>query len=201
MIRAYCFGLSVTLALVPVAAEAHAFKTGSAYPQFVEGVGVTISCPPLLLTLIPLGILVGLRQLDGMVRVWPALIVGMLAGQFLAPLVGPVIIAVALALGVLCAILAAVNARYPNAPMRVLSASAGVMAAMVMLEGHAFGELPIAVYLGLFAGANLVVGMVAGLARLGLERYQKPFVRLGAFVAASWVGAIAILLLALTLRG
>jgi len=188
------------ITLWPLGAHAHAFKTGSAYPQFIEGTAASIGSPVILLTLIPIGILASAWRENGMVVMWPALIVGLFAGIPLAIFASPSISIAALSLGTASGVLAALALAYPPAVVVVLGGLGGVLSTMVSLEGHELGELPIPIYAGILFGAMLSAVFPAGIVHLLLQKFPQPWMRIGMRVVGSWSAAIAAMLLAFQFR-
>jgi hypothetical protein len=68
---------------------------------------------------------------------------------------------------------------------------------MTAFEGHAFGSLPVTIYLGVFLGGMLVTVVPAGLVSFTREEIRRAWVTIGWRVAASWIGAITMMLAAL----
>jgi hypothetical protein len=191
---------SAVVALWPGIGQAHAFKTGAAYPQFVEGAGAALGEPAVLLSMVALGLLAALWHSEGLVRLWPALLGGMLIGVVPAAVAGPSAVVAALAAGLVCAAIAALGARLPAGAVIPLAALTGLATSLAMLAGHGFAELPVPIYAGLLFGANLVLATSASSAKLLLDRWSHPAIRLGLRIASSWIGAIAILLIAFSFR-
>jgi hypothetical protein len=191
---------SAAVALWPGIGQAHAFKTGAAYPQFIEGAGAALGEPVVLLSMVALGLLAALWQSEGLVRIWPAVLGGMLIGAIPAGLAGPSAEVAALAAGLICAALAALGAQLPAKIIVSLAALTGLCTSLAILAGHGFAELPVPIYAGLLFGANLVLAAAASSAKLLLDQWSHPAIRLGLRIAASWTGAIAILLIAFSLR-
>lgn len=191
-------GLSV---LGPDRAGAHAFQAGAgAYQQFLEGAGVMVFTPGLLLPLAALGILLALWHAEGMVRAWPALIAGLALGIPLAAIAPPATETVLTALGAATAALAALLPRHWRSEALALAALTGLLAMAAGLQGHGLLELPLSIHAGLFFAANLVTACTAGLARVALERVPAQWMRILWRIAASWIAAILVLLLAFALR-
>ena len=186
--------------LWPSGAFAHAFKTGSAYPQFIEGTAASIGSPVILLTLIPVGILASAWRENGMLLMWPALMVGMLVGIPLATLASPSIAIAALVIGTLAGALTALALAYPHMLVVAFGGLGGILSSMVSLEGHALGELPIPIYAGILFGAMLCAVIPAGLVQLLVQKFTQSWVRIGVRVLGSWSAAIAAMLLAFQLR-
>ncbi|MAM60159.1 hypothetical protein [Maritimibacter sp. UBA3975] len=195
--------LALLAALVPGAAHAHAFSTGrDAYGAFLEGAGVILATPGLILPLAALAVTLALWKADGMMAAWPAFLIGQVAGMALAPLVGPWIALVPLAFGLVLGGLAAVAPLGRLGP--ALPVLAGLMGGVVMaasLEGHTVTEIGVAIRLGLFVAANIATAAIAGLARSMLERWDGEVTRIGWRVAASWIAAILVLYLAFAMTG
>jgi len=193
--------VAAALALLPQDASAHAFSSGrDLYAQFIEGAGVPLVTPAIILALLPLGLLAGLWRRDGMVQVWPWFIAGLLAGGLAAPLAGPDVVVAAMGVGVVCAVLAALGPDLPRLTVAALAALAGGLAAAVAREGHGFGELPLLIYAGIFLGAHLVTVVPAAAVSATLDRWPAAWLRIGWRVVASWSGAIGLMLLAFQLR-
>jgi len=194
------FWLAGAAALVAPRAHAHAFESGAdSYAQFVEGASVVLAYPGLLLPVLALGVLLTLWDIDGLPRVWPVYIGGLLAGIFLGGVVGPWIAAVFLALGVLVASLAAILPHHRRAEALALAGATGVLVMAGSLEGHGLFELGLFIHIGLFFGANIALALAAGVVRLAFMQSSAAWVRIGARVAASWIGAALVLMLAFSL--
>lgn len=193
---------ALALALLPSAVHAHAFTAGAdLYGQFTEGVGVAMSAPELALALVPLGLFAGLNRAEGMLAIWPAFIVAWLVGMPAGSFIGDWIIPVTLTLGVLCGVLCALM---PRAPLPVLIGAASVIGLGVgaaSFQGHGLFELPFYIHFGLFFGANLLVACVAGLAKVLRERFPAFWMDVALRSAASWTGAVALMVLAFEVAG
>lgn len=192
--------LAAAAALWPQGAFAHAFQTGSAYPQFIEGTAASIGSPVILLSLIPIGILASAWRENGMTVIWPALLVGLLAGIFLAVFATPAIAIAGLAVGTLAGGLGALALAYPPVLIVAFGGAGGVLSSMISLEGHQLGELPLAVYTGILFGALLCCVIPAGLVHLLLSKFPQTWMRIGVRILSSWSAAIATLLLAFQFR-
>ncbi len=195
--------LALLAALVPGAAHAHAFSTGKdAYGAFLEGAGVILATPGLILPLAALAVMLALWKADGMVAAWPAFLIGQVVGMAAAPFVGTWIAVVPLAFGLVLGTLAAVAPLERLAP--ALPVFAGLVGAVTMaaaLEGHTVAEIGVAIRLGLFVAANIATAALAGVARAVLERWDAEVTRIGWRVAASWIAAILVLYLAFAMTG
>ena len=179
-------------------ADAHAFDTGAdVYSQVIEGMGVPLQDPAILLALLPLGIALGIWRIDGVPRVWPALVAGLVAGAAAAPLAGPSIGFAAILAGLAVAIMGVAALAWPFWLMAAVSAGVSGLAAMAALEGHAPGSLPAPIYLGVILGSLLVTVVPAGLVSFTREEVRQAWVTIGWRVAASWIGAITLMLAAL----
>ena len=195
--------LALLLAVLPGAAQAHAFKTGAdSYGAFLEGAGVILAYPGLILPLATLAVALALWKTEGMVAAWPAFLIGQVIGMALAPLVGIWAALIPLAFGLVRGALAAIVSlgRIRGAmPVFAVLMGAAVMAAA--LEGHGVAEIGIAIRLGLFVAANIATAALAGVLRVILERWDGDIPRIGARVAASWLAAILVLYLAFSVAG
>ncbi|MBV7379569.1 hypothetical protein [Maritimibacter dapengensis] len=195
--------LAALPALLAGRAHAHSFTAGAdAYGAFLEGAGVIFGTPGLMLPLVALGLLVALWQIEGLLTAWPIFLGGQVAGMIAAPLVGPSAALLPISFGL---VLGALAALVPlNRLGRAVPVLAGLMGLVVMLaglEGHAWGELTIPIYLGLLFGANVAVSATAGIVRVCRETWPGEATRIGARIIASWVAAILVLYLAFALSG
>ena len=185
---------ALTLAALPGAADAHAFTSGAnLYAQFVEGAGVVLATPAILLALVPLGLLIGLNGRAGMAGAWPGMLAGLVLGWIVAPSVGPGVVPAAVGVG---AVLGVFGALVPDlrAPVpAALAALAVAVAVGVALEGHARFELPVLILAGIAFGVHLVVVLPAALVSGSAERWHRAWLRVGWRVAASWAGAIGLI--------
>lgn len=192
--------VSAAFLLTGSRADAHSFGAGSdAFGAIVEGATAVLSSPVALLPCLSLGLLLTLWQNEGMVKAWPVLIFGQIAGFLLAPFVGTEIVTASVALGFGIAALAALLPRHVPEEAFLLAGANGFATMLVSLEGHGWMELAIPIHLGIFAGANFAVAAGAGIARLILERLPYPWVRIGIRIAASWLAAIQVLMVAFLL--
>ena len=196
-------GLSAcALATLPTAALAHAFTAGAdLYGQFTEGVGVAISAPELALALVPLGLFAGLNRADGMLVIWPAFIVAWLVGMPLGSFAGEWVILAALLLGLCCGVLCALMPRAPAPVLIAMAGAIGLAVGAASFQGHALFELPFYIHFGLFFGANLLVACVAGLVKVLRERFTAFWMDVALRSAASWAGAVALMVLAFEIAG
>ncbi len=180
-------------------ANAHTFlPEGGFYDRFIEGTLVVIAYPATLLPLVAFGILASLWQSEGLLRVWPTLILGQLAGIGVAAISGPWIVAILMAAGVLVAVLAALLPKYSGRDVQIAAAVIGVLVVAASLEGHGLFELPLAIHIGILFAANMVVAVAAGVPRAVLEWKDSRLVRIIWRTAASWIAAILILYFAFT---
>lgn len=197
MIQRIRGGLCAALVLLPGAAQAHAFRTGAdVYTQFIEGVGVPLADPALVLCLLPLGLLAGLWRPDAMPKLWPVLIPALILGGLCASLAPPEVAIAAVSVGAATACIAALARTLPSLLVLAMGALGGAVAGLTALQGHGFGELSLAIHLGLLLGANLVVAIPAALVKLTLPDGAAMWRRIGWRVAASWSGAVAVMFLA-----
>ena len=190
------------LALLPDLAAAHAFSSGAdQYAQFVEGTGVPLGAPAILLVALPLGVLIGLAGRDGMPLAWPGLLAGLVAGWLAGPLIGPEIALAATGVGAVLGTLGAVAPAQPRPALLALSALAGALAMLVAIEGHGRWELPVLIPLGIVLGVHLVVVLPAAVVSGALACWPAPWMRIGWRVLASWIAAAAVIYLAFLWTG
>ncbi|MDJ0628195.1 MAG: hypothetical protein QNJ44_08020 [Rhodobacter sp.] len=181
-------------------AEAHAFQSGADYyAQFLEGASVILRYPEALLPLLSLGVLLSLWHSEGMLRAWPAFLIGQLAGIPLAAVVGPWAISAVLIAGILTATLAALLPRHIRVEALAISLGLGLLVTAASLEGHGFLELPVFIYVGIVFAANLVTACAAGVTGFAMDQVEANWMRILWRIAGSWLAAILTLIFAFTL--
>ena len=193
--------ITALAALLPGAAFAHAFDTGrDAYGLFLEGAGVILATPALILPLVAMGVALGLWRTEGLLAAWPGFLLGTLAGFALAPVVPPAILLVPLAFGLVIGVLAALlPLERIAAALPILAGLMGLAIVTAALEGHSFTEIGVLIRAGIFFAANLTLAIAAGVIRWVTERWPGEVTRIGGRVAASWLAAILVLYLAFSL--
>jgi len=199
MVKVSQIGAAITAALVLSGSkvQAHSFKTGAdTVEAFFDGANAVLFSPMSLLPSLALGMFLSLWHSEGLVKAWPALILGHVAGFVLAPMVGPWVIPAALAIGTLVATGAALLSRHFRAAALTLSALTGLFTLLAGLEGHTWLELEPAIYLGIFAAASVAVAIGAGLTRLVLEQLDYDWTRIGLRIVASWLAAVQVMMMA-----
>lgn len=196
MRRILAGALTLAGALLPGAAAAHGSLAGG--NDFLNGALHPLFVPAHLLTLAAAGLWFGRQSLD---RAGPVLLAfaGALAAGLAASLWAPVpqwhetaLLALALAAGV------ATAAAWP--PRRALAvpglAAAGLLVGLDSPPDWASGGGVVAAAAGTFLGAYLLFLNVAGLASIA----KRPWQAIAARIAGSWITAIALIVLALSLR-
>ncbi len=189
--------LAPLLLLAPGLAVAHSPMQGIG--NFYGGILHPILVPSHLLALLSLGLLIGQRGVSAMRLAYPSFLVALLAGLTIAgisPTAKPGAETVLLAIAACCGLLAAISVPAPRA---VLALAALLTALVVGADSgvenlnrqETFGAL-----FGAGVGACIVLIVVAGLAELPRQQWQRIVVR----VLASWCTASAVLVLALALR-
>ena len=191
-------GIAITgLILISSPADAHSFiGEGGAYDIFVEGAGVVLSDIRLILPLIAVGLMVALWQIDGLISVWPAMIVGNFIGIPLAIIATTAAYQIFTALGLIVAIIAAVKPDRLKPEILFVTFVISVGAMMCALQGHKFLELPLMIYLGIIFGTNLTLAMSANGAGLFLRSITSSWAKIIIRALASWVAAMSLLILA-----
>ena len=191
------YPILVLAVLLGAPAQAHSFLAeGGAYDMFVEGTTVILKDVRLLLPIVALGLLIALWKADGLISAWPANIVGNVLGVPLALLVNDTIILIYLLIGVLVALVAALTPKRNASEIRGLAFVLGFVSMLSALEGHEFFELPIAIYLGLIFGINLVLAATANISGLILSTFRAKWVEISIRAICSWTAAIGILIIA-----
>ena len=191
-------GIAITgLILISSPADAHSFiGEGGAYDIFVEGAGVVLGDIRLILPLIAVGLMVALWQIDGLISVWPAMIVGNFIGIPLAIISTTAAYQIFTALGLIVAIIAAVKPDRLKPEILFVTFVISVGAMMCALQGHKFLELPLMIYLGIIFGTNLTLAMSANGAGLFLRSITSSWAKIIIRALASWVAAMSLLILA-----
>jgi hypothetical protein len=195
------YPILVFAVLLGAPAEAHSFLAeGGAYDMFVEGTTVIFKDVRLLLPIVALGLLISLWKADGLISAWPANIVGNVLGVPLAVLVNDTIILIYLLIGVLVALIAALAPKRNAFEIRGFALVLGTVSMLSALEGHEFFELPIAIYLGLIFGLNLVLAATANISGLILSTFRTKWVKIAIRAICSWTAAIGILIFAVNFQ-
>ncbi|WP_204318695.1 hypothetical protein [Pseudooceanicola aestuarii] len=189
-------------ALAPRRVSAHAFAAGSdSYDAFTEGAGSVLLYPEVLLPLVALALLAVLHRAEALPRVMPLLLAGAGLALLLAPRLGEGTAPAAMGFGIVLAALAAlVPNRLPRPALAVLALTTGGLSLSSLLHGQDLSALPVTLLLGVLFAALLLPMTVGGAARLvmqGTGGWRAIALR----VAASWIAAILLLMLAFTLRG
>jgi urease accessory protein len=157
---------------------------------FVNGLLHPLIVPAHILTLIAFGLWLGRQSNDAIRRAVIAFAVALIAGLIAGPL-GAVPPAVPLGVALLGGGLAAWGVQ---ASARVAAMIAVFVAALI---GFDSAEEDVASAIGIWAGAHLIVLNVIGLSM----RANAPWLIVATRIAGAWIGAIALMLLALNLRG
>lgn len=182
-------------------ASAHAFKAGAGhYEAFIEGTSVVLFWPPTLAAMLTLGILVSLWRAEGMVAIWPYMIIGQLIGFGLSSFNLEGTATLPYFLGLLTAIFAIFALTTNKSLIAIIAAFSGLSVIMSALEGHPIGSLSLAIYLGIFVAANLGVAVSAGLVAMSIAKIKSSWAVLGWKIIASWLAAMIILQLAFAFR-
>lgn len=179
--------LGVAFSLVTFPARAHDALDGAG--PFVNGILHPIIEPAHLLALIALGLWIGRQDHDALRRAIVALAVALIAGLLAGPLAAMpsnVPIIAALVLGCLAA-------SGWQGPARLVAMVAVVTAVLIGFDSAADDGV---LALGIWTGAMLIVLNVVNLAM----RINAAWLHVGLRVAGAWIAAIALMLLALSLR-
>lgn len=202
MMQRWLRAAPVALMLAPDPARAHAFGVyDSAYNAFIEGAGVFLASPGLLLPILALAVALGLWREEGLLAVWVPVLLATLAGIALAPYAGPWAALPPLAFGLVVAALAALVPPNRFAPARPVLAVLTALAAMVAaLEGHGWSEVAPATRAGLLFGLHAALAAGAGLVRITRTAFPHRATDILWRVVASWLAAILLLFVAFTLR-
>ena len=166
---------------------------------FYGGILHPVLVLPHVLALLVLGLMLGQSGIRAMRFAYPPYLLALAVGLFLAGFeVQPALPfeTILLLLSLLCGLVVAAQ-RPP--PVIVLAVYAGVLALLIGMDSgvtdldrrETFGAL-----LGCWLGASLLVMLVAGVAEMAQQAWQKIALR----VLGSWTAASAVLVLALAFR-
>lgn len=198
MIRAIAFLIGL-VAAGPV--FAHAFESGQdTYALLLKGVSQPWLMLPVAVLLIGLGMLAGIWRVEGTIAIWPALLLGVLLGLGLGPFVPQVPVLWLMAGALVVSGLGILALALPQAAMLGLATLATALPSRFLMEAHAFGELPWPFVIGMGLGITTCAALAAGLVQATRERIGHSAVLIGWRALISWVGAIAILMMAFELR-
>lgn len=198
--------LAGALALASVgSARAHSFGDGGAYDQFIQGLAAPATLPANLLLLASTGAMIGLWPGGGIGRMLPFMafgaLLGLLAGSLLPTPMNPAAVSwLLLSTSIVIAGLAIAAQPWPRPLTGAMALAATGLCAGYTFIDHASGEVPLATQAGNLAGIFLGIVLVNNVITLTCDRWRQAWVGIGFRVAASWLCAIAILLLAFTLR-
>lgn len=183
-------------------AHAHDFgRTSDFYARFNEGAGVVFADVALLIAMAATGFFISIWRRYGLPQVWPALALGILAG-FLLPLqaIGKPEVA-SLALTLIAGLAAGAALSLSVWPMRLACFLAGLTLVAGTLGGHAPGSVPLGAYAGILFALNLGTAIAAGIVTAALQRLPERITLITFRALSSWLVAIAVMMLALALRG
>ena len=187
-------------------ARAHSFGDGGAYDQFIQGLAVPWTAPSSLLLLLSTGAMIGIWPGGGIGRMLPFMATGTLSGLLASTLLSapmnPASVSwLLLATSIGTAGLATAAQPWPLWLAGVTTVVATGLCAGYPFMDHAAGEVPSATMVGSLTGIFLCIILVNNVITLVCERWTQAWIVIGFRVASSWLCAIAILLLAFTLRG
>lgn len=188
---------------LPARAEAHAFQSGQqSYELLVQGIAQPWLALPVALVLVGAGVMLSIWREEGMLAAWPVVLVCAALGFGLGPFVPPVDAGALAVAGLAIGGAGVVAHRLPAALVLGLAGFAMLLGARYLVEDHPFGELPLAFLLGMGGGALSAVALPAGLVQASRHHLPRAgWVVIGWRALSSWIAAIAVLVLAFSLRG
>ncbi|WP_425093940.1 hypothetical protein [Tropicimonas sp. S265A] len=193
---------AAALLCTPLRAEAHAFQAGQeGYDLFVQGVAQPWLALPTALVLVGTGLLLAIWREEGMLAGWPVLAVCAAIGFGLGPLVPPVGVVALAAFALAVGGLGILAPRLPGPGVLAMAGGAMLLSARYLMEDHPMGDLPLPFLLGMAGGALAAVGLPAGVVQASRTLTEAPWVLIFWRALASWVAAVAVLMVAFTLRG
>tara|TARA_R110000868_G_scaffold411515_1_gene704951 strand:- start:20503 stop:21066 length:564 start_codon:yes stop_codon:yes gene_type:complete len=185
---------------VPLAAQAHGFGAMDTPMQAVlSGAAALAAYPETGLPLIALGL--WLAFCGGIARGGIALVAGLGAGILLAPFAPGAVSVLSLVAGTLVAAgTALIGPRLPGRAGPPIAALTTTMALASLLHGQGFDSLPVAFVAGVMGAALLAVILPSTLAGVVLRGGGAAWRALAVRIAASWLTAILVLVIAFGLR-
>lgn len=182
------------VALVPSPARAHEFGLGGdVYGDFLAGGAAVLTDLPVMIALTSTGIFISMWDREGLPRLWLSFLVAIPVGFLIATLSlvdpVPILFGTAIAMG----LLAVAALRLKERPMLGIVFLAGLMTAWGMLADHAWGEIPLGAYAGIFGLFNLVLATSAAIVSAGLKHLPYGWVEISFRALASWMVAIAMM--------
>jgi hypothetical protein len=194
--------LGGALIVLPDPVSAHAFQAGQeGYALFVQGAAQPWLALPTALALIGTGLMVSIWREEGMLAAWPVIGICAFLGFGLGPLVPPVgtLALAALALGI--GGLGILAPQLPRSGVLTMAGAAMLLSARYLMEDHPLGDLPLPFLFGMALGALAAIAAPAGLVQASRSMVSAPWLLIFWRALASWVAAIAVLMIAFTLRG
>jgi urease accessory protein len=185
ILRAVSLALVLTVSISP--ANAHDAIAGGG--PFVNGILHPAIEPAHLLSLLALGLWIGRQERAALRRSTVTFAVALIAGLFAGPLgTLPPLVPIACALILGC--LAGGGWPWPSRAAAIASAATAIVI------GFDSGADDWALALGIWVGAMLILLNVVNL----VMRIEAAWLRIGVRIAGAWIAAIALMLLALSLR-
>jgi len=179
---------------------AHAFESGQdTYALVLQGLSQPWLMLPVAVLLIGLGMLAGIWRVEGAAAIWPSMILGVVLGLGLGPLVPQIDVMVLIIGALVISALGILAVPLPSLAMAAMAALATALPSRFLMEAHAFGELPLPFVIGMGLGITTCAALAAGLVQATRERIDHTAVLIGWRALASWIGAIAILMMAFEL--
>ena len=188
---------AAALVTLPGGAVAHSPMPGIG--DFYGGILHPILVLPHMLVLLVFGLLVGQRGVRAMQITYPPFMLAMIVGLFLAgfqrQLTLPYEI-ILLLLALVCGLLVAAQRPPPELMLAVLGVALALLIGMDSGVADRDRRETFAALLGCWLGATLVLIVVAGMAEMANQSWQRIVLR----VIGSWTAASGALVLALALR-
>jgi len=181
--------LWLALALIVPISPANAHDAIAGGGPFVNGILHPVITPAHLLSLLALGLWIGRQERAALRRSIVGFAVALIAGLFASPL-GTLPPLVPIACAVILGCLAGGGWPWPPRLAGLISVATAIV---IGFDG---GADVWALALGIWLGAMLILLNVVNLAM----RIEAAWLRIGVRIAGAWIAAIALLLLALSLR-
>ena len=171
-----------------------------AYAEFLSGIRAVTTNTPTLLGMIAAGLFAGISKPFGFHLIWPFYLGGIVVGALVGfsgvapPIVPAYIVCIAVSL------LGAAALGISVSVMRVIVFVLGLVLANAILSGHTASDIPVFAYVGIALALNIGACVPAGLVALSNRRLPYTWTPIVWRAAMSWISAIAVLALVLSMR-
>ncbi|MCC0030160.1 MAG: hypothetical protein H6891_07860 [Brucellaceae bacterium] len=177
---------------------AHAVGAGDGpFRAFWIGVLEVFASPPVVVAILASALMATIWRADALLRLWPALAAGTLAGAVVAfaEVANP--LAVALCGATLLGLLGSAGSPLSAGAMRVVAVAAGVVLSVSALGWHSWSMAPATSYAGTLVALNGGFALAAGLLGAAKAAVRKAWFDIALRAVASWLVAVTLMMAAL----